>query len=75
MVTTTPNRGLMNGQREPTPMGRVEMATPYLPVPGQRAEMANVENSSPNGPITTYSMIASSRDNSGAFYCRKRLNR
>ncbi len=50
MVTTTPTPGFTNGQREPTPIGRVEIATPNLPVSGQRAEMAKVENSSPSGP-------------------------
>jgi hypothetical protein len=64
MVTTTPMVGLMNGQREPTPMGRVEIATPNLPVSGQRAEMANVENSSPNGPnIACSPLVPCSNDN------------
>jgi hypothetical protein len=50
MVTTTPKPGLTKGHRVPTAMGRVEIATPNFPVSAQRAEMANVENSSPNGP-------------------------
>jgi len=44
IVTTTPRPGTMKGQREPTAMGQVDMATPYLPVSAQRAEIAKVIN-------------------------------
>ncbi len=39
----------MKGQRAPTAIGRVEIATPSFPESGQRAEIAKVENSSPKG--------------------------
>src|SRR5262245_31912302 len=66
MVTTTPRPGLMKGQRAPTAIGRVEIATPHLPVCGHRAEMAKVENASPNRPSIAWLPAAQSQNDNHA---------